>query len=167
LDVTHQVLGSRAVQSLILHGEAGILKEGQPAPTVLRQILHDLLIFFANSYNETFGLESGPPLHDPVAVAVLLSNLNGKSETEIKGNKSYIQFNDNSGERFLVNVVTDGTHSEDPAICGEVGRTVAQPIEKGSNTAGVIIPRGLDVERFWSLIAECIQRADALNMLRN
>ncbi|KAK2767473.1 Uridine nucleosidase 1 [Arachnomyces sp. PD_36] len=167
LDVTHQVLGSKAIQSLILHGEAGIQTADGPPPTVLRQILHDLLIFFASTYNETFGLESGPPLHDPVAVAVLLSNLNGRGEVEIKGNRDLVSFDDNGGERFVVSVVTDGAHSRDPAICREVGRTVAQPVEKGSGVGGVTIPRGLDVERFWGLIADCIKRADALNMLRN
>lgn len=86
---------------------------------------------------------------------------------EIKENKDYVQFNDNSGERFLVNVVTDGEHSKDPAICGELGRTVAQPIEPDSGIGGVTIPRGLDVERFWGMIVDCIQRADELNLARN
>lgn len=165
LDVTHQVLASREVQSLILHGQVGVKKD-QTAPTVLRQILYDLLIFFANTYNEIFGLNTGPPLHDPVAVAVLLSNLNDKGEAEIKENKNYVQFNDNSGERFFVNVVTDGAHSKDPAICGELGRTVAVPIEPGSNVGGVAVPRGLDIERFWGLIVDCIERADAHNRTR-
>lgn len=106
-------------------------------------------------------------MHDPVAVAVLLSNLNGKGEVEIKENKNYVQFNDNSGERFLVNVVTDGAHSKDPAICGQLGRTVALPIDQGSNVGGVAVPRGLDVEKFWGLIVDCIERADALNKTRN
>lgn len=167
LDVTHQVIASQAVQSLILHGQTGTQKE-KPAPTVLRQILYDLLLFFASTYNEAFGLKTGPPLHDPVAVAVLLSNINGKGEVEIKENKNYVRFDDNSGERFLVNVVTDGLHSKDPAICGQLGRTVAQTMEPGtSDIGGVTIPRGLDVERFWGLIVDCIERADMWNKTRN
>ena len=39
-------------------------------------MLHDLLTFFAHTYASVFGITAGPPLHDPLAVAVLLSNLN-------------------------------------------------------------------------------------------
>ena len=138
-----------------------------PLPTVLRRILHALLIFFASAYNSTFGLDTGPPLHDPIAVAVLISNLNGKGGADIKTSKHHVHFDDNGGERFLVSVVTDGQHSKDPLLSREVGRTVAVPVEGGSAIGGVTIPRTLDVEKFWVLILDCIQRADELNALKN
>ena len=97
-----------------------------------------------------FGLTKGPPLHDPIAVAVLLDNI-------IEGNL----FDDRGGERWQVKVVTDGMHSNREVEQGQVGRTVVTPSEEESVYGpGVRIPRGLDVDRFWAILEECIQRAE-------
>lgn len=97
LDLTHQVLATQEVQQLLLHGTplppalppsttssppAPLLPTSadpapsQSQPSTLRRMLHDLLTFFAHTYASVFGITAGPPLHDPLAVAVLLSNLN-------------------------------------------------------------------------------------------
>ena len=47
----------------------------ETSPSPLRQMLHSLLAFFSQTYNSVFGLASGPPLHDPLAVAVILDTL--------------------------------------------------------------------------------------------
>ncbi|PGH08370.1 DNA glycosylase [Blastomyces parvus] len=165
LDLTHQVLGTPTVQSLILQTETQPGANGNgvnPTPSVLRRILHALLIYFANTYDRVFGLDIGPPLHDPVAVAVLLSNLNHSDN----GSKhpGVLRFDDKDGERFLVNVVTDGQHGSDPEITREVGRTKAGPLERGK--CGVAIPRGVDVDAFWNIVLECLKRADGWNASR-
>ncbi|PGH17333.1 hypothetical protein AJ79_01217 [Helicocarpus griseus UAMH5409] len=162
LDLTHQVLGTPKVQSLILQTESQLAVNGaKPTPSVLRQILHALLIYFANTYDKVFGLDVGPPLHDPVAVAVLLSNLNNCSGGAKRPES--LRFDDRDGERFLVNVVTDGQHGSDPAITGQVGRTIASPLEHGKG--GVTIPRGVDVDAFWNIVLDCLSRADEWNAL--
>ncbi|EEH45274.2 trifunctional uridine nucleosidase/nicotinamide riboside hydrolase/nicotinic acid riboside hydrolase [Paracoccidioides brasiliensis Pb18] len=160
LDLTHQVLGTPKVQSLILQTEPQQGTNG--TSSVLRQILYALLVFFANTYESVFGLDVGPPLHDPVAVAVLLSNLNNRS-SESKA-PEFLHFDDRGGERFLVNVVTDGQHSSDPELTGEVGRTLASLLEPGKG--GVTIPRGVDVDGFWNVVLDCLRRADDWNALR-
>lgn len=84
-------------------------------------------------------------MHDPLAVAILLDGLS-----------EVIQFNDNGGERWHVNVVTDGLHSDLEAEQGQVGRTMLTKADEG----GVRIPRGLDRFRFWQIIDECLARAE-------
>jgi uridine nucleosidase len=126
-------------------------------PTVLRRILYVLVTFFASTYKTVFGLNTGPPLHDPLAVAVILSNLNPSFAKSHPGKA--LKFNDHNGERFVVNVVTDGKHGKDASETGQLGRTVVEPATGG----GVAITRGVDLDAFWDLIADCIQRADNWN----
>ncbi|KAL1971127.1 hypothetical protein VTN77DRAFT_78 [Rasamsonia byssochlamydoides] len=151
LDLTHQVLATPAVQ-------ARILGQGRPtglsSPSVLRQILHALLTFFAGTYKAVFGIDSGPPLHDPLAVAVLLSNLNPTFAKAHPGKA--IRFDDKGGERFSVTVVTDGHHGKDVSITGQLGRTIAKPMEG----KGIAIPRGVDTDAFWDLVLYCVERAE-------
>lgn len=151
LDLTHQVLATRKTQSLILSTESD---EGS-STTVLRQILHGLLTFFAHTYDSVFGIDAGPPLHDPVAVAVLFSNLNN---SQMSGHQGLLQFDDKQGERYLVNVVTDGSHGNDVQTTGEVGRTVVTKVADGCG--GVTIPASLDVDRFWAILLDCLERAE-------
>ncbi|BDD59353.1 hypothetical protein MAP00_004563 [Monascus purpureus] len=157
LDLTHQVLASSSVQSRILHGKA----DPSAPPTTLRRILHALLNFFATTYETVFGLETGPPLHDPLAVAVLLSNLNPSYAK--KHPTTAIQFDDKGGERFNVVVVTQGHHGTDVSVTGQLGRTIVTPGEG----EGVAIPRGVDVDGFWNMIIDCIQLADDCNAARD
>ncbi|KAL4922692.1 Inosine/uridine-preferring nucleoside hydrolase domain-containing protein [Aspergillus aurantiobrunneus] len=156
LDLTHQVLASRDVQTRILHGDGDL----SAPPTVLRQMLYELLLFFASTYETEFGLTTGPPLHDPLAVAVILSTLN--QEFARKHPDQTLTFDDGNGERFAVNVVTDGLHGKDVALVGQLGRSVV-----ASHPVGVTIPRGVDLAAFWGIILGCIKRADELNAARS
>lgn len=110
-------------------------------------MFNDLLVFFAHTYADVFGMADGPPLHDPLAVAVIL--FEGHEDLKLDYRK---------GERWDVSVVTDGLHSDDDHQRGQVGRTVISPSkEKG---AGVRIPRGLDVELFWDIVDNCLRLVD-------
>ena len=142
LDLSHQVLASVEVQQLLV-GDQRALATGQISD--VRRLFHQILIFFAHTYRDVFGMTKGPPLHDPLAVAILLDGLS-----------EVIQFNDNGGERWHVNVVTDGLHSGLESEQGQVGRTMLTKAEEG----GVRIPRRLDRFRFWQIIDECLARAE-------
>jgi len=137
LDITHQVLGDPSVQQQLLHGPA------RPGST-LRPMLYDLLMFFAHTYSSKFGITVGPPVHDPVAVAVTLPLADG------------MDFDDRGGERWIVKVVTQGLHSDAEAEHERLGRTVAT---KALGSEGVTIPRTLDVPRFWAVMEDCVSRA--------
>ncbi|KAL3433132.1 Inosine/uridine-preferring nucleoside hydrolase domain-containing protein [Aspergillus tetrazonus] len=155
LDLTHQVLASRNVQTRILHGDG----DPSTAPTVLRQMLYELLLFFASTYETEFGLTTGPPLHDPLAVAAVISTLNPDFARRYP--EQALMFDDRNGERFAVTVVTDGLHGTDVAMVGQLGRSVVS-----NHATGVTIPRGVDIDAFWNIIVDCIRRADELNTAR-
>ena len=141
LDLTHQVLATRHVQQTLLKGTLPM--NSSTAGLNLRQMFHDLLVFFAHTYSEVYGLREGPPLHDPIAVAVLLEPITGP------------MFADNGGERWHVNVITDGLHSRHEEERGQVGRTVVTKSDGG----GVRIPRSMQVASFWKVIYGCLEEA--------
>ncbi|KAI4120791.1 MAG: hypothetical protein LQ338_006765 [Usnochroma carphineum] len=150
LDLTHTVLATKAVQENLLYGSSDA--RGKGASNV-RKVFHDLLVFYAHTYADVFGISAGPPLHDPLAVAVVLFDIGAEE----------LAFDDRDGERFNVEIVTDGKHSDWDAERGQVGRTMIWE----SNGPKVRIPHGLDVGRFWDVIEECLQRVDRLLALKN
>ena len=101
------------------------------------------MVYFASTYAEVYSITKGPPLHDPLAVAAALY-------PEI--------FDDNDGERFQVDIVTEGVHSYIPEKVGELGRTKAMKLPPGEG--GCRIPRGVDLPKFWESIELCLRRAD-------
>lgn len=129
LDLSHQVCASDKVRGDLLYSKLRL-----QSSTRLRQMFHELLVFFAKTYEEVFGLKDGPPLHDPLAVAVLLMDL----EQNL--------FDDGKRERYKVDIVTEGDQD---------GRTVISRADQG-----VFIPRSVNVDRFWDIIEECLQAAD-------
>ncbi|KAI5291863.1 Uridine nucleosidase 1 [Ascosphaera aggregata] len=161
LDLTHTVIATPEVLQSVLYANPETRDTSN-----LRQMLYELLTFFTKTYRQCFGLVEGPPLHDPLAVAVLLSNLNvaGRSTEEYAEVTKLLKFDDRDGERFKIDVITDGKHFEDRTRVGQLGRTVVTPL-KGDElgNGGVAIPRGVDLNAFWSVVTDCIRRADALN----
>lgn len=110
-------------------------------------------------YRDHFGIVEGPPLHDPLAVAAVLTG----TEWEIefyeydKNNPS----TDNKRERFDIKVITEGTHEDALRRGSRLGQTIATLLPPGEE--GVRIPRGLDIPKFWKVLEECVQRADEAN----
>ncbi|KAK6948313.1 hypothetical protein Daesc_010079 [Daldinia eschscholtzii] len=164
LDLTHLVLATKEVQDMLLYGPAkegeedGGVREGR-GKSDLRVMLVELLNFFAGTYRDVFGIIEGPPLHDPLAVAAVLT-----------GTEYEIPFYDydpkspegpNRRERFAVEVVTEGTLEDARERGTQTGRTLVTLLPPGSE--GIRIPRGLDIPLFWKVIEECCQRADEVN----
>lgn len=102
--------------------------------------------FFAGTYAEVFSITEGPPLHDPLAVAAAIY-------PEI--------FDDRNGERFRVDIVTEGVHSLNQSKVGELGRTRVSQLQAGEG--GCRIPRGVDLDKFWGLTEDALKRADAVS----
>ncbi|KAK0729145.1 Inosine/uridine-preferring nucleoside hydrolase domain-containing protein [Apiosordaria backusii] len=166
LDVTHLCLTTKEVQDLILYGPEGLqpgMEEGK-GKTKLRQMLVELLLFFAKTYSDVFGITEGPPLHDPLAVAAVLSGLED-------GTGHRIPFYEHDpavgtgiatqGERYEVSVVTEGTYEDAQRGGARTGQITARLLPRGQE--GVRIPRGLDLDVFWGVLEECITRADEAN----
>ena len=134
LDVTHQAFATKEELEMVLHGTFG----RRTTPSTVRRMYHDLLMFFAKAYADVFGLKDGPPLHDAVAVAVLVHDCPDASKR--------ISFDDNGGERWDVQVELAGD---------ETGRTRIIPAK-----TGITIPRSLDLKHFWRMLNECLDMAD-------
>ncbi|OTA69483.1 Inosine/uridine-preferring nucleoside hydrolase [Hypoxylon sp. EC38] len=164
LDLTHLVLATKEVQDLLLYGpppeegKEGVSREGR-GKSDLRVMLVELLNFFATTYRDVFGIVEGPPLHDPLAVAAILTG----TEYEIPFYDYDPKSPEGPGrrERFAVEVVTEGTLEDAKHRGAQTGRTIVKLLPPGSE--GVRIPRGLDIPLFWKVIEECCERADQAN----
>jgi uridine nucleosidase len=143
LDLTHQVLGTSSVLELIHFGRAS---ESRTSTSTARKLFHEIITYFSTTYVSQFAMHSGPPLHDPVAVAAIFCPL---------------LFDDNNGERFKVTVIREDTDDREEADDvrsslreqgkgNQCGRTVLELLPKGEE--GVRVPRGVDVGVFWNLI---------------
>ncbi|KAK3329714.1 Inosine/uridine-preferring nucleoside hydrolase domain-containing protein [Apodospora peruviana] len=161
LDVTHLVLTTQEVRDLLLYGADGGKKEGE-GKTTLRVMLVELLMFFAKTYSDVFGITEGPPLHDPIAVAAVLAGVgNGQHEIPFCDfDPSATGAGAGQKERYDVTVVTEGTYEEARAGA-RTGQVIACLLPPGEE--GVTIPRNLDIPLFWKVLEECVSRADATN----
>lgn len=146
LDLSHQVLATPTVLEVLLHPHGkssaiGTANEKRDT-TPFRQMLHDLLTFFAYTYAEVFNITEGPPLHDPLAVAAILPFLpHGQHDLpQLTWTWEYAK------------IVVD-TYGE------EVGRTQKHPAADGETV--VRIGMGVDVESFWTLLMRMVSRSDA------
>ena len=168
LDVSHLVLTTAEVQDLILFGWEEVEKEGGVAEEVrarggkteLRRMLVELLMFFAKTYSDVFGITEGPPLHDPLAVAAVLTGVGDQHEIPFCDCDPAGEPGLQRRERFEVSVVTEGTY-EDARAGARTGQITAKLLPPGEE--GVRVPRNLDIPLFWKVLEECVSRADAAN----
>lgn len=123
LDLTLQACIDDATQHTLLIGHRDT--------TQLRSVFNKLLHFYAYSY------PGGPPLHDPIAVAVLLAD--GMLHESQASSAEMM-------ERWTIKLILDGH---------ERGRTQIQ-----AATEGVTIPRTLHSIQFWQTVVECMDYAD-------
>jgi len=141
LDITHTVLATEDVLQRLLRRGGGGGESGN-----FRKMLFELLTYFSETYANMFNITTGPPLHDPLAVAAVLPT------DEIKWDM----------EEVRVEVVCHGE---------ETGRTVKRydaPEVRETMLGGggrdattlVKIPRSLDVDAFWKVILDMISKAD-------
>jgi uridine nucleosidase len=144
------VLGTKAVRHTQLYGSDVPLDPSTSytdrTPSALRALFTQIMSFFAGTYAEIFSITAGPPLHDPLAVAAAI-------HPEI--------FDDHQGERFQVDIVTEGVHSADQTTIGELGRTKVTKLAEGEG--GCQIPRGVSLEKFWGSIESALKKADAVS----
>ncbi|CAE7013326.1 Inosine-uridine preferring nucleoside hydrolase [Pyrenophora teres f. teres] len=149
LDLTHQVLGTKKVRQMLLYGEEvwdSSFNKTDYTPSALRALFTQIMSFFAGTYAEVFSITEGPPLHDPLAVAAAYN-------PDI--------FDDNGGERFQVDIVTEGIHSTDQTQVGELGRTKVTKLPNGEG--GCRIPRHVNLDQFWESIESSMKRAVAVS----
>ena len=102
-------------------------------------------------------------MHDPLAVAAILSGIGGEDEIDFYDfdpTTTADLKNPPARERFEVTVVTEGTYEEAHAGA-KTGQTIVKLLPPGEE--GVRIPRALDFQKFWKVLEECVSRADEAN----
>ena len=140
LDLTHLFLATKEVSDAMLQGFDAKAEESEPS--TVRKLFVEILTFFAKTYADVFGIMAGPPVHDPLAVAAAFAP---------------VLFSDNSGERFEVDVVTEGAHGSSSAVpskSSQCGRTLVTPAPPASG--GVRIPQGVSADKVWRVIEHCL-----------
>lgn len=134
LNLTHQAIATQEILSQVRHDIRSHSKEPQ-----LRQMLYELLVFFASSYKHEFGFEAGPPVHDPLAMIALLEFYNG--DGDLPNIKLVYSRND-------IAVTLDGEKR---------GMLTPSPNEKG-----VAIASAMDLKLFWELVLEAICNCESV-----
>lgn len=100
----------------------------------VRQMMKKVMVYFRDSYRKhANGATDGPLLHDAVAVCFVFESA------------SIIDVGAKAG--YAVHVETHGI---------QTGRTVLQ---EAAAPRGVIVPRAVDLERFWNIIGDCLEVA--------
>jgi len=133
LQVTHTALVTEDVLSRVRGGTPDAPR------TRFRDTVANLLMFFAATYANVFGFHSGPPLHDPVAVAYVLAP-----------------------ELFVTEMARIDVECESPL---SYGQTVWDRWKQSGRAANVRVTRSMDVSSFWHLMVSAIASADAVSPL--
>lgn len=145
LDLTHGVLATSSILQTLLTS----------SPTLFRQMLHDLLTFFAKTYADVFNITAGPPLHDPIAVAAILP----------EAHLAQMEF---EWEEGSLEVVCSGP---------EIGRTILHKddqqsvnIEIGGEGVKVVgvkakVGKKVNSDAFWNTMMAAIDKSDKLSPL--
>ncbi len=124
IDVTHTAILSESVEKQILN---------EPNTTLLRKMLYELMVFFKDTYVKEQGFVDGPPIHDPLAVIVLLEEYG----VENMGIESI---------RYQLDTVEEGELE---------GKLEYKPDDRG-----VKVVTKLDIGKFWEIILKVITIAD-------
>lgn len=143
LDLTHNVRSVPKVQEL-LFGQAKHkpVDSGKKQLPHLRDMMREILMFFAEAYKKQAGFMDGPPLHDPLAVYAALCP---------------DAFEDTNKERWDVDVLLqDGNYDPVNDPDNRSGMTILCPTSSGS---GVLVPRKLNLDRFWNDIDAALDAA--------
>jgi purine nucleosidase/pyrimidine-specific ribonucleoside hydrolase len=100
--------------------------------TELSKTVIGLLKFFASTYNDVFEMPD-PPLHDPVAVALLIDRSVVKTR------------------RSSVEIELNGTFTR--------GATVVDIYNRSGGSANVDVALELDFDKFWAMMLEAVEKA--------
>lgn len=127
INLTHQVIATADVLQSVQHGPKF------DKYTVFRQMMYELLTYFATTYKRKFGFKDGPPVHDPLAVAVLLALYDDPD------------FPDMGFDAYKANVTVD---TEGPTA----GKLTVDPTSDGA----VYIVNKINPQMLWDLVYESI-----------
>jgi purine nucleosidase/pyrimidine-specific ribonucleoside hydrolase len=121
LDVTHQALVTKPIFAKL-----------EAMGTDLSKTVIGLLKFFASTYNDVFEMPD-PPLHDPVAIALLIDR------SVVKTRRSNVE------------IELNGKFTR--------GATVVDIYNRSGSAANVDVALELDFDKFWSMMLDAVENA--------
>ena len=132
LNITHKAIVTPEIQSRILGEELNT--------TDMRRAFYNISEEFRKVYKEARSFSTGPPVHDPVAVAVLLAL------EDVFGNHDFYNL---EYKRGIVEVETSGEKE---------GMTTLHRV--ADDEPGSFIAYDIDITKFWNLVFEAFAFAD-------
>jgi len=133
LNVTHTAIATSTILERLLPPSA--VKQG------VRYTLATLITFFAASYKSTFGFEDGPPLHDALTIAYVA--------------RPHLF----EGKRFRVDVELHGAHTSGETVV-DVWDYQRCDDSWGAGGKNVFVTQSVDVNAFFELFFECVERCE-------
>ncbi|KAI0776212.1 nucleoside hydrolase [Trametes elegans] len=164
LNVTHTAIVTPTIQRHLLDPSLRKLAPGPPPPsttdpgsdlsqlpvaaTPLRHMLSTLINFFADAYRSTFGFADGPPLHDALTIAYVAA-------PELF-----------AGTRRRVDVELAGAHTAGETVVDVWGYRACDD-SWGRTGRNCVVAEKLDVDGFFKLFLDCVERCDKVSPLNN
>ncbi|KAI5116354.1 hypothetical protein M0805_003805 [Coniferiporia weirii] len=151
INVTHTAIVTRSIHTALLNPSfprsSSLSATSLPsAATPLRHTLSTLIGFFATSYKSTFGFADGPPLHDALTIAYVAC-------------PSLFTYT-----RRRVDVELSGTHTSGETVV-DVWNYRKCDDSWGREGKNCLVAEGVDVDGFFRLFLECVERCDTLSPL--
>ncbi|KZT24584.1 nucleoside hydrolase [Neolentinus lepideus HHB14362 ss-1] len=148
LNVTHTAIMTKPWQHKLLARGATPSDVLPNAATNLRHTLSTLINFFAESYKSTFGFLDGPPLHDALTIAYVC------------------QPDMFSCKRYRVDIELSGAHTSGETVVDIWGYRSCDD-SWGAYGKNCLVAQSLEVDRFFTLFLDCVDRCDAVSPLNS
>ncbi|CUM48572.1 unnamed protein product [Debaryomyces tyrocola] len=141
INITHTAIATEKVRNNI-----GCMFEGLKRSPV-RKLFYETIMFFAETNRIDQDFTEGPPVHDPLAVFLILAVINKQDNIEDDINFVYL--------RQHINVVQQGERE------GETKIVVRDNLDETEDkTDGIYIGMEANIELFWSFVFQALERAD-------
>ncbi|CAR24726.1 trifunctional uridine nucleosidase/nicotinamide riboside hydrolase/nicotinic acid riboside hydrolase [Lachancea thermotolerans CBS 6340] len=132
LDLTHKAIATKSV-------EERVLGDGS---SNLRKLFYELFLFFAKTYENAQGFETGPPVHDPLTLMPLLQFYGLKSPRDV----GFVY------KRLDLLVVEDESDQN-------LGQTKVLSEYSSESSRGAIVGFELNIDYFWGQFLSALDSA--------
>jgi uridine nucleosidase len=129
LNLTHRAIATEQILEQLQKGHDPTNR------STVRQMLYELMVFFAHTYKKKFGFNDGPPVHDAVALAAILPFCNDGSSPETANL-------DIKYARYRLQVVEEGPREG--------------MVQFEASPDGVVVVQDMNFRAFWILLLEAV-----------
>ncbi|KAG7661446.1 URH1 [[Candida] subhashii] len=138
LNLTHKAVATEEIRNRIYNESTHDMKNSE-----IRKSFFAILMFYANIYYTLFGMKSGPPVHDPLAVFSLLPFID-----EDFGSYGYKYI------RRKIKIVTEGIRQGESVI---INKELDEDVEEEN---GIYIGQEVDTQLFWNTVISALNSAE-------